>query len=134
MGENGPKHSVDKTKIGSATDAVYLYKYQIYPHLDKINQLTIKESYGTKIDFVVKLILYLKIQHGETTTDENLGPLQIVIYSQYLDFLEILSKVLTHHSIKHFNTTKHSKFSKFVEKFKKSPDITCLLLLSLIHI
>lgn len=128
MGENGPKHSVDKTKLGSATDAVYLYKYQIYPHLDKINQLTIKESYGTKIDFVVKLILYLKIQHGETTTHENLGPLQIVIYSQYLDFLEILSKVLTHHSIKHFNTTKHSKFSKFVEKFKKSPDITCLLL------
>lgn len=110
-------------------DDLFLRKYQRYPHLEKIHQLAIKESYGTKIDFVVKLILYLKINHQEGDNDEpHSKPPQIIIYSQYADFLEILSKVLNHHSIKHVNATTSGKISTAIEKYKKNPDITCLLL------
>ncbi|SCV04904.1 LANO_0G13982g1_1 [Lachancea nothofagi CBS 11611] len=124
----GDMHINDDSQNGNS-DNEYPHKYCGYPHLEKIHQLTLKDTYGTKIDFAVKLVLYLLICHQEEVErDANARAPQVIIYSQYSDFLDILSKVLSQHAIKHFNTSGSSRFSKTVEKFKKSPDITCLLL------
>ncbi|SCU90684.1 LAME_0E09626g1_1 [Lachancea meyersii CBS 8951] len=132
---NGP----NKVKDSSAASEVisphgelemeYSQKYHSYPNLEKIHQLTLKESYGCKIDFAVKLVLYLQICHREEVVrDPDARPPQIIIYSQYSDFLDILSTVLAQHAIKHLNTSGSTKFSKSIEKFKKNADNTCLLL------
>ena len=127
---NREEGTAKEHQLGSGiTDVDYPSKYSRYPDLDKIHQLTLKESYGSKIDFAVKLILYLLYRHrdGQDGANVERAP-QIIIYSQYSEFLGLLSKVLKQHSIQHCNTAGSGKFSKIVEKFKKNPEVTCLLL------
>ncbi|CEP61707.1 E3 ubiquitin-protein ligase IRC20 LALA0_S03e09054g [Lachancea lanzarotensis] len=107
----------------------YPHKFRSFENIEKVHQLSLKETYGCKVDFAVKLVLYLQICHREEADrDPNAKPPQIIIYSQYSDFLDILSSVLTRHAIKHLNTSGSSKFSKSIEKFKKDSGNTCLLL------
>ncbi|SCU78645.1 LAMI_0A05336g1_1 [Lachancea mirantina] len=120
----------DSTTVeNNRVEELHLRKFRKYPHLDRVGALTIKESYGAKIDTIVKLIMFLKINHED---DEEPGKPsrapQIIIYSQYTDFLDILSNVMTRHDIKHYNAVSATKLSKAVTKFKKDPEITCLLL------
>ncbi|AAS50336.2 AAL030Cp [Eremothecium gossypii ATCC 10895] len=107
-------------------DPIYLNKYEVCPYLDRIRQLETSVNYGSKIDFVIKLLKYLRLQHETNPTSPAL---QIVIYSQYAELLEIVAHVLKQNSIKFLTTTKNVRnFAKVVETFKADPEITCLLL------
>ncbi|AGO09961.1 AaceriAAL030Cp [[Ashbya] aceris (nom. inval.)] len=107
-------------------DPVYLNKYEVCPYLDRIHQLEASVNYGSKIDFVIKLLKYLRLQHE---TNPKSPRLQIVIYSQYAELLEIVGHVLKQNSIKFLTTNKNVRnFAKVVETFKTDPQITCLLL------
>ncbi|CUS22721.1 LAQU0S06e04544g1_1 [Lachancea quebecensis] len=127
--KDGDNNKTEATPNNGQSEGEYPLKFRRYPDLEKINQLALKESYGVKIDFAVKLVLYLLYRHKNNNEESggNASP-QIIIYSQYSEFLNLLSKVLKQHSVLHCNTAGAGKFSRMVEKFKKNPDVTCLLL------
>ncbi|KAM3161234.1 hypothetical protein ACU8KH_05391 [Lachancea thermotolerans] len=127
--QDGDNKKIETTLNNGSSEGEYPLKFRRYPDLEKINQLALKESYGVKIDFAVKLVLYLLYRHKNNSEESSSDPPpQIIIYSQYSEFLNLLSKVLKQHSVLHCNTAGAGKFSKMVEKFKKNPDVTCLLL------
>ncbi|SCU97879.1 LAFA_0G13938g1_1 [Lachancea sp. 'fantastica'] len=123
------KNSNDSSEQNLLGETQFSQKYQNFENMEKVHQLTLKETYGCKVDFAVKLVLYLQICYREDVDrNPSAKPPQIIIYSQYSDFLDILSSVLTRHAVKHLNTSGSSRFSKSIEKFKREPANTCLLL------
>ncbi|AMD20041.1 HCL110Wp [Eremothecium sinecaudum] len=117
----------DQSICSNYSDPVYWGKYKMYKHIDKIHQMVASVNYGSKVDFVIKLIKYLQLQHENTPGQKS--PLQFVIYSQYTDLLDILGSVMKLNSINYVSTNKKNyKFSKVVENFKNNPDISCILL------
>lgn len=100
-------------------------KYVQFPHFNEVLKIKIKEKFGAKIDFMVQLILYLQI----SSQSKNEPPPQILIYSQNLPFLKIITHILKLQQIKYltcFNNTK--TISNTIDKFKKDNTMTCLLM------
>jgi E3 ubiquitin-protein ligase SHPRH len=97
--------------------------------LDSINSIKIKQNYGSKINTILRQIIWLK------NKDPNV---QIVIYSQWTQVLQILSKALQQNDIQFLgsgNTLNNkpsgantSHLSTDIAKFKKETSITCFLL------
>ncbi|EDO18642.1 hypothetical protein Kpol_1048p73 [Vanderwaltozyma polyspora DSM 70294] len=107
------------------SDSIFNEKFVTFSSLKEVQKILLKESYGAKIDSVVKLILYLRIK-AESENDE---PPQILLYSQSLDFLKVISEVLTIHDIKHLSSLSNvATVGGTIEKFKEDYSYTCLLL------
>lgn len=108
-------------------DGDYLFngKYEKFPQYDEVSKITIKEHFGAKIDFMIKLILYLKLKAGT----ENESSPQILIYSQNFEFLKIITKILKLNHISHLSCLSNVRsVGNAIDKFKKDSNITCLLL------
>ncbi|CCF59989.1 hypothetical protein KAFR_0I02090 [Kazachstania africana CBS 2517] len=106
-------------------EEIFNEKFVKFPQINEVAQLTIKESFGAKIDFVIKLILFLKLK----SQSEERDPPQILIYSQNFEFLKIITKILTLNHISHLSCFSNTKsISSTIEKFKRNNTITCLLM------
>ncbi|GME93613.1 unnamed protein product [Ambrosiozyma monospora] len=102
--------------------------------LKKIMAISLDKSYGSKIDMITRQVLYLK------SLDDDV---QILVFSQWPDFLKLLARAFKQNNIKFISsmniatdvTTRISnkklrslKGSAEIELFKKDPSITCFLL------
>lgn len=105
-------------------------KNQVYKHLDpdtlkEIQNIPLENSYGSKVDLIVRQVLYLKSVDPEV---------QIVIFSQWLDLLYILAQAFDQAKITHVTATNSSAVKRKdsdnpTEQFKKKDNgITCFLL------
>lgn len=100
-------------------------KYENFDLIEQVEKMIIKDNFGSKIDFVVKLILFLK----HSNDNKGKEPPQILIYSQNFDFLKIVSKVLNMHHINNLACLQNNKkIGDAIATFKENSDITCLLL------
>ncbi|QLG71404.1 hypothetical protein HG535_0B04460 [Zygotorulaspora mrakii] len=107
------------------SEQVFEEKYSRYPRLKEVHQMRIKESFGAKIDFVIKLILFLKMKSEANNED----PPQIVLYSQSFDYLRVISKVLHIHDISQLTCWANiASIGETISKYKKDNTITCILL------
>lgn len=104
--------------------------HQVYKNLDlatlkKIQNIPLDNSYGSKVDLIVKQVLYLK------SVDPDV---QIVVFSQWYDLLTILAYAfdlakITHVTAKNSSSSKKKHDSNPAEQFKKKENgITCFLL------
>ncbi|SJM87192.1 related to Irc20p [Zygosaccharomyces bailii] len=130
--DEGKSCSTNSEEIGSSSfsrenlDPVLREKYSLFPQFDEVHKMVIKESFGAKIDFVIKLILFLKLK---SETEENRYPPQILIYSQSFEFLKVITAVLNIHEIKHLSClTNVTNVGEAISRFKNNSSITCLLL------
>uniref|UniRef100_A0A0L0NRG2 RING-type domain-containing protein n=1 Tax=Candidozyma auris TaxID=498019 RepID=A0A0L0NRG2_CANAR len=124
--ENGT-HVPAHPKDSPDTSAVH----QVYRQLDdetltKISNMKLENSYGSKVDLIVKQVLYLRSQDPDT---------QIVVFSQWQDLLVILAFAfdmagITYVSAKGSHVAQYkSRKEDPVEEFKRKDDIkTCFLL------
>ncbi|CCE62037.1 hypothetical protein TPHA_0B03650 [Tetrapisispora phaffii CBS 4417] len=104
---------------------IFIEKYKEFPKLSDVHNIVIKTSFGAKIDFTVKLILYLKLK----AANENDREPQILMYSQSMEFLKVISHVLKLHDIKQLSCLSNtSNVGQTISNFKQDPSITCLLL------
>lgn len=109
--------------------------YSIYNHVDNeiveaVQNIQLKESYSSKVDMIVKQVLYLKSKDRKV---------QIVVFSQWQDLLYILAAAFKNASISYLASygtltpelgggRRKSKYDS-VEEFKKPENgITCFLL------
>lgn len=103
--------------------------HSVYSQLDdttlrKIHQIRLSNSFGSKVDLIVKQVLYLKSLNPEV---------QIVVFSQWQDLLAILTFAFDKAGISHVSAkgshiaALKKKLEDPVEKFKNS-GITCFLL------
>ncbi|GAV54473.1 hypothetical protein ZYGR_0AM00110 [Zygosaccharomyces rouxii] len=108
-------------------DPVLKQKYEFFPQFEEVHKMVIKESFGAKIDFVIKLILFLRLRSETESTEED--PPQILMYSQSFEFLKVISRVLNIYEIKHLSCWANvTNVGEAISKFKRNPSITCLLL------
>ncbi|KAG0668106.1 hypothetical protein C6P45_005004 [Maudiozyma exigua] len=100
-------------------------KYSRFLQMSEVHKIKIKENFGAKIDFVIKLILFLKLRDQA----RNKSPPQILLYSQNIDFLKIITHILQLNNIKYLEGFQNKKNSSTtIDRFKTDPNITCLLL------
>ncbi|KAH3671727.1 hypothetical protein OGAPHI_000432 [Ogataea philodendri] len=112
-------------------DLSKLYKSLNPAMLKEISSIELKKNYGSKVDMIVRQILYLKQMEQDV---------QIIVYSQWTEFLKFLGRALRQNGISFLSSsdvahenpnTKRGRTtfgSKEIEKFKKDPRITCFLL------
>ena len=91
--------------------------------LKTLSSISLTESFGTKIDTIVRHILYLK----------SSDPLvKVLVFSQWEQVLEIITKSMDIHKISwlriEHSSRKKIKKGKEVIEFQNNPDITCFLL------
>lgn len=127
-GEDHPSTVV--TSVEDKNDLLFNQRYKVFKDIDIVNEMKIKDNYGAKLNYIIKLVLFirLKAEQEKSEDSENVLP-QILMYSQNLDFLKLISRILNIHNIKNILSISNvSKVSDSIEKFKKDPEITCLLL------
>ena len=83
--------------------------------LEKTKTININGSYGTKIDAVVRHVMYIK---------ENLNE-KVIIFSQWEALLSIVAQALTSNNVKNESLTKGALA---VSIFQKNADVTALML------
>lgn len=124
--ENGT-HDSSAQSTHKDSDVVH----QVYKQLDeatlkKISLIQLKNSYGSKVDLIVKQVLYLRSENPEV---------QIVVFSQWQDLLVILAFAFDMAGISYVSA-KGSHVAQYknkkedpVEEFKKKDNMkTCFLL------
>ncbi|PVH17708.1 uncharacterized protein CXQ87_000601 [Candidozyma duobushaemuli] len=124
--ENGT-HDTSSHKETAESAAVH----QIYKQLDdetlrRISSIKLKNSYGSKVDLIVKQVLYLRSKDPQV---------QIVVFSQWQDLLVILAYAFDMAEISYVSA-KGSQVANYkkkqedpVEEFKRKDNIkTCFLL------
>ncbi|SMN21949.1 similar to Saccharomyces cerevisiae YLR247C IRC20 Putative helicase [Maudiozyma saulgeensis] len=100
-------------------------KYSKFPQISEVHKIKIKENFGAKVDFAIKLILFLKLRDQS----ENKAPPQILLYSQNIEFLKIITHILSLNNITFLEGFQNKKtISSTIDKFKTDSSITCLLL------
>ncbi|CDO94720.1 unnamed protein product [Kluyveromyces dobzhanskii CBS 2104] len=109
-------------------ETVITRKYRKFPALKKVSSMTLGNSWGGKVDQVLKLILYIKEQHLQTEPHKR-SP-QIVIYSLHPEFLNILCGLLASYNVRYARPTRGAQFTKEVNVFRRDPECTCLFLTS----
>lgn len=93
--------------------------------LKRIQNIQLGNSYGSKVDLIVKQVLYLKSVDPEV---------QIVVFSQWQDLLVILAYAfdqarITHVTAKSYSGLNRKQLENPAEQFKKKENgITCFLL------
>lgn len=124
--EKKPQSSGFAKKMGDDYDSVFKERYGVFPQMNEVHKMVIKESFGAKIDFVIKLILFLKLK---AETENQKEPIQFVLYSQSPDFLKIIARVLHMHDIRSLSCLANSaNVGESILRFKKHRNVTCLLL------
>ncbi|CCH59948.1 hypothetical protein TBLA_0C01330 [Henningerozyma blattae CBS 6284] len=112
-------------------------QYEQFKDLNLVHKMSIRDKFGAKIDFIIKLILYLKVKYENENENEieiennfnKISPPQILMYSQNLEFLKIISKVLEIHDIKFILSLSNvANIGSKISQFTKDSSITCLLL------
>lgn len=107
--------------------------FQIYHQLDheslqKLNEIKLKYNHGSKVNIIVRQVLWLKRRDPKV---------QIVIYSQWTQLLSIIGNSLRFNGVEFLSSfnalDRHGSggktpFRKDVALFKKDPNITCFLL------
>jgi len=79
----------------------------------------VKGSYGTKIEAVIKALLYIK---------QNTPKDKTIVFSEWKDVLEIISHALTENNIS-FAQVKHKKyFNKVINQFQTDDTLNVILL------
>lgn len=100
-------------------------KYARFSQIAEVHKIKIKENFGAKIDFVIKLILFLKLRDEA----QNKPSPQILLYSQNIEFLKIITHILQLNNITYLEGFQNKKnISTTIDRFKTNSDITCLLL------
>ncbi|CCH45549.1 putative ATP-dependent helicase [Wickerhamomyces ciferrii] len=107
--------------------------FKIYSKIDEnslkeINSIKINNNYGSKINTIIKQVLWLKKQNPQV---------QIVIYSQWSQLLSIIGQAFNQNGIKFLGSKNSlyktgsggkSKIKTDISNFKKDSRITCFLL------
>lgn len=122
--------------------------FKVYKSLDddmlrKIVSIPLVESFGSKVDMIVRQALFLRNQEGGV---------QILVFSQWPQFLHILGQSLKQNGVRYISSAdtgrkrrrrvreergfvNRHQILKFtgeegseIEEFKRNPDITCFLL------
>ncbi|CDR40015.1 CYFA0S04e01706g1_1 [Cyberlindnera fabianii] len=118
---------------GFSSDGTNKELSQLYTTMDnttlaKLNEIPLKYDYGSKVNAIVRQVLWLKKRNPYV---------QIVVFSQWGQFLDLLGNSLSHNGIQHLgskNTLKKNggqsgkALMSTVSVFKKDPNITCFLL------
>jgi len=115
----GTSDAAGVTTPSSSLQAASIYSGISPQVLDEIKsiELPTRKSYGTKIDTIARHLLYLR----------NVDPgCKAVIFSQFREFLDVLSSALETFRISHVRLS--SRQSDAVQKFKSDPSIECFLL------
>ncbi|KAJ8096835.1 SNF2 family N-terminal domain-containing protein [Lipomyces tetrasporus] len=81
--------------------------------LNKIKSIDLVGSYGSKIDMILRHMIWLREQEPNV---------QVVLFSQWADFLYLLGMALFRHSIKYATVERN------MEQFKSNPEVMCFLL------
>ncbi|KAK9373080.1 SNF2 family N-terminal domain-containing protein [Lipomyces chichibuensis] len=81
--------------------------------LNKIKSIDLIGSYGSKIDMILRHMIWLR---------EHEPNVQVVLFSQWADFLYLLGMALFRHSIK------YATLERNMEEFKSNPEVMCFLL------
>lgn len=127
-----------KDEMGKFDNARLMDKeiFKVYKSLDnemlrEIMNVPLKESYGAKVDMIVRQAIFIK-NHDKSS--------QILVFSQWSEFLKILAQSMKRNGVKFLSSTKvpgqsmqHTRRGKrsednSIERFKKNPEITCYLL------
>lgn len=109
----------------SEVEKLFGNKYKQFHQINEVHQIHIKESFGAKIDFVIKLISYLRLK-GE---QENDDPPQVILYSQKTEYLKVIGKVLKLYHIEYLACLSNTAgVGETINNFKRQPSVTCLLL------
>ena len=99
--------------------------YIVFEDINEVHKMTIRENFGTKVDFVVKLILFLKLKAQRQGEESP----QILVYSQNIALLKVVAQILELNRITYLPAFQNSRgISSTLDRFKHNPDITCLLL------
>lgn len=123
--EKVPNLHTDSSQNGDHDELHQVYKTLDPVTLRKIQNIQLDNSYGSKVDLIVKQVLYLKSLDSEV---------QIVIFSQWQDLLLILAYAfdqarITHVTAKSSTGLNKKKLDNPAEQFKKKENgITCFLL------
>ena len=109
----------------SSPDLTLDNEYIVFEEINEVHKMTIRENFGAKVDFVVKLILFLKLKAQRQRED----PPQILIYSQNIALLKVIAQILDLNRITYLPAFHNSRgISSTLDRFKHDPNITCLLL------
>ncbi|KAK9368135.1 SNF2 family N-terminal domain-containing protein [Lipomyces kononenkoae] len=81
--------------------------------LSRIKSIDLVGSYGSKIDMILRHMIWLR---------EHEPNVQVVLFSQWADFLYLLGIALFRHSIK------YATLERNMEEFKSNPEVMCFLL------
>ncbi|WPK24700.1 hypothetical protein PUMCH_001983 [Australozyma saopauloensis] len=115
---------------GTLSEVQMVYKNLDPNTLKKIHKMKLENAYGSKVDLIVKQVLYLRSVEPDV---------QIVVFSQWQDLLFILSYAFDQALISYIvakpnSTNRKSKAPSPAEQFKKKENgITCFLLNSQIQ-
>ncbi|ODQ78661.1 hypothetical protein BABINDRAFT_8910 [Babjeviella inositovora NRRL Y-12698] len=93
--------------------------FQVYHEMDhesaaEIDGMTLADNFGSKVDLVVKNVLWLRAKDPRV---------QIVVFSQWLAFLRIIQ-----HSLERNKVTSLTFKKDAATRFKRDPSVTCFLL------
>ncbi|KAI9674527.1 MAG: hypothetical protein M1817_001865 [Caeruleum heppii] len=88
--------------------------------LSQIRSIDLQGSFGTKIDMLARHLLWIR---------RNEPGAKVIAYSQFRDFLNVLSTALSHFRIGHSLLDRKGG----LEKFKDDPEIACFLLHAKAH-
>ncbi|ANB14363.1 E3 ubiquitin-protein ligase IRC20 [Sugiyamaella lignohabitans] len=90
-----------------------IYSLAAKKNVSEIKSMPLSSNYGSKIDFIVQHLLWLR--HLDKTT-------QVVIFSQWTEMLDLLKSALDDHYIQ------YASVNSRMDEFKKNPEIACFLL------
>jgi E3 ubiquitin-protein ligase SHPRH len=111
-----PSKSINSSGVASpSSSTTSIYSDISTATMDEIKAIDLNGSYGTKIDTIARHILWLR---------EHDPGAKSIIFSQYSDFLSVLSDALKSFKIGFVNI----RDSNGVEKFRKDPSLECFLL------
>ncbi|CAI1615547.1 hypothetical protein SEUBUCD646_0L03000 [Saccharomyces eubayanus] len=109
----------------SEVEKLFGNKYEQFHQINEVHQIRIKESFGAKIDFIVKLISYLRLKSEQ----ESAEPPQVILYSQKTEYLRVIGKVLKLYHVEYLACLSNTaSVGETINDFKRQPSITCLLL------
>lgn len=110
-----PSKADSERSSPSSASVASIYSNISIDTMNQIKAIDLPGSYGTKIDTLARHILWIR---------ENDPGAKSIIFSQYSEFLNVLSEALTEFKIG--NTSIHAKNG--VEHFCRNPGIECFLL------
>lgn len=107
--------------------------FQVYHKMDEddlsdINSISIRNNFGSKVNTIVKQVLWLKKRDPSV---------QIIIYSQWTQLLQIIGSALRQNSVKYLGSKntlsrigqgRRTALKSDISQFKKDSSITCFLL------